>query len=54
MHQVEELARHAGHADIVREELDGVSVPRIVLSLEGAPANEFFEPYVPAAGTIGA
>ena len=28
VHQVEELARHAGHADIIREQIDGVSVPR--------------------------
>ena len=53
-HQVEELARHAGHADIIREELDGTPVPQIVLSQAGAPANDFFQPYVPEAGTIGA
>jgi hypothetical protein len=54
VHQVEEFARHAGHADILREQIDGVPVPQIVLSLEGAPANDFFQPYVPAPGTIGA
>ncbi|MGN6694091.1 MAG: DinB family protein [Aquihabitans sp.] len=54
VHQIEEWARHAGHADIIREQLDGTPVPQIVLSLAGAPANDFFEPYVPAAGTIGA
>ena len=54
VHQVEEMARHAGHADIIREEIDGMSVPAIQLSLEGMPANDFFEPYVPAPGTIGA
>ena len=53
VHQIEELARHAGHADILREQLDGTPVPRIVLSQEGAPANDFFEPYVPAPGTVG-
>lgn len=52
VHQVEEMARHAGHADIIREQLDGCSVPSLVMTLEGAPANPFFEPYVPAAGTI--
>lgn len=25
LHQIEELARHAGHADIIREQLDGKS-----------------------------
>ena len=54
VHQVEEMARHAGHADILREEIDGVAVPRIVLSSEGMPASAFFEPYVPAPGTLGA
>ncbi|HMK10334.1 MAG TPA: DinB family protein [Acidimicrobiales bacterium] len=53
-HQVEELARHAGHADIIREQIDGVAVPQIVLSEAGAPANDFFQPYVAAPGTIGA
>lgn len=54
VHQVEEMARHAGHADIIREQLDGMAVPAIVLSQAGAPANDFFQPYVPAPGTIGA
>ena len=54
VHQIEEFARHAGHADILREQIDGTPVPQIVLSLEGAPANDFFQPFVPAAGTIGA
>jgi hypothetical protein len=54
VHQVEEMARHAGHADIIREQLDGVSIAALVLTLEGAPANDFFQPYVPAPGTIGA
>ena len=51
---MEELARHAGHADIIREQIDGTAVPTLVLTLAGAPANPFFEPYVPAPGTIGA
>ncbi len=54
VHQIEEMARHAGHADIIREQLDGVAVPQIVLSEAGAPANDFFQPYVAAPGTLGA
>ena len=54
VHQIEEMARHAGHADIIREQIDGVSVPAIVLSEAGAPANDFFEPYRPRPGTLGA
>lgn len=54
VHQIEEMARHAGHADIIREEIDGMSVAAIQLSLEGMAANDFFQPYVPAPGTLGA
>lgn len=54
VHQIEEMARHAGHADILREQIDGMSVPAIVLSEAGAPANDFFQPYVPEPGTLGA
>jgi hypothetical protein len=54
LHQVEELARHAGHADIVREQVDGLALPALVMTEEGRPANAFFEPYLPAPGTIGA
>lgn len=54
VHQIEEMARHAGHADIIREQIDGMAVPAIMLSEAGAPANDFFEPYIPAPGTIGA
>ncbi len=54
VHQIEEMARHAGHADIIREQIDGMAVPAIVLSQAGAPANDFFQPYAPAPGTLGA
>lgn len=54
VHQIEELARHAGHADILREQIDGMQVPAIVLTVDGMPAGDFFQPYVPAPGTLGA
>ena len=54
VHQIEEMARHAGHADILREQIDGVSIPAIVLSAEGMAASDFFQPYVPEPGTLGA
>ena len=53
VHQIEEMARHAGHADIIREQIDGVAVPAIMLTEAGMPANDFFQPYVPAPGTVG-
>lgn len=52
VHQIEEFARHAGHADIIREEIDGQSVPGLEMSMAGAPANQFFTPFVPAPGTL--
>jgi Protein of unknown function (DUF664) len=52
VHLVEEFARHAGHTDIIREQIDGVSVPALVLTLAGVPANDFFKPYQPAPGTL--
>ena len=52
VHLVEECARHAGHADIIREQIDGVAVPTLVLTLAGAGANDFFQPYQPAPGTL--
>ncbi|WP_224386583.1 DinB family protein [Pseudonocardia sp. ICBG1293] len=52
VHLVEEFARHAGHADIIREQIDGVAVPALVLTLAGAPANDFFTPYEAAPGTV--
>jgi hypothetical protein len=54
LHQIEELARHAGHADILREQIDGIAVPAIVLSADGVQASDFFQPYVPGPGTLGA
>lgn len=52
VHLIEECARHAGHADIIREELDAMSVPALVLTVEGAPANDFFQPYRAEPGTL--
>ncbi|MBP2475809.1 hypothetical protein JOF53_004681 [Crossiella equi] len=52
VHLIEECARHAGHADIIREQLDGVAVPSLVLTLAGASANDFFQPYQPVPGTL--
>jgi hypothetical protein len=51
VHQIEELTRHA---DIIREQIDGVAVPAIVLSEAGMEASEFFAPYRAAPGTLGA
>jgi hypothetical protein len=39
MHLVEEFARHAGHADIIRESLDGKGAFDLV-ALEGSTSGE--------------
>jgi uncharacterized damage-inducible protein DinB len=35
LHLIEELARHAGHADIIREHLDGKSMYEVMADAEG-------------------
>lgn len=48
VHHVEELARHAGHADILREQLDGASAPSLLMAVEGRAGNDFIQPWAPA------
>lgn len=48
LHHVEELARHAGHADIIREQLDGADAGSLKAAVEGRPANDFVQPWTPA------
>lgn len=48
LHHVEELARHAGHADIIREQLDGADAASLKAAIEGRPANDFVQPWTPA------
>jgi len=48
LHIVEETARHAGHADIVREAIDGASMYPLMAAAEGWPATEWLTPWSPA------
>ncbi len=48
LHHVEELARHAGHADIIREQIDGADAASLAAAVEGRPANPFVTPWQPA------
>ena len=50
LHQIEEFARHAGHADIIREHLDGAQAGQLVLAAKGIPGNDFLQPWRRAAG----
>lgn len=46
-HLIEELARHAGHADIIREAVDGATMYELVAGLEGWPTTEWLTPWRP-------
>jgi uncharacterized damage-inducible protein DinB len=47
LHLVEEIARHAGHADIVRESIDGATMYELMAAAEGWPATEWLKPWEP-------
>ncbi len=48
LHLIEEAARHAGHADIVRESIDGATMYELVAGREGWPATPWLTPWQPA------
>jgi predicted enzyme related to lactoylglutathione lyase/uncharacterized damage-inducible protein DinB len=47
-HLVEELTRHAGHGDIVRETVDGASMYSLVAAHDGLPDLPFLEVWKPS------
>lgn len=47
-HLLEELARHAGHADIIREAIDGATMYELMAGYEDWPATEWLTPWQPA------
>jgi uncharacterized damage-inducible protein DinB len=48
LHLIEETARHAGHADIIREALDGGLSGPLMAAAEGWPADGWVKPWQPA------
>jgi uncharacterized damage-inducible protein DinB len=52
LHLIEETARHAGHADIVREHVDGATAYTLMAAAEGWPATEWVKPWEPG-GSAG-
>ncbi|BBX18601.1 hypothetical protein CRI77_07895 [Mycolicibacterium duvalii] len=46
-HMIEELARHAGQGDIIRESIDGATLYELLAGLEGWPATEWLTPWAP-------
>ena len=45
LHLIEELARHAGHADIIREAVDGATMYELVAAREGFPETPWLKPW---------
>lgn len=44
-HLIEELARHAGHADLVREAIDGATLWELIAGYEGWPETPWVKPW---------
>jgi uncharacterized damage-inducible protein DinB len=49
LHLIEETARHAGHADVVRETIDGAQAIELLAAVEGWPEQGFVKPWRRAA-----
>lgn len=49
LHLIEEFARHAGHADVVREQLDGALAGQLTMAVHDIPGNDFIQPWSRAA-----
>lgn len=47
LHLIGETARHAGHADIIRESLDGATAFSLMAAAENWPPSEFIQPWQP-------
>ncbi|WP_285029185.1 DinB family protein [Mycolicibacterium sp. lyk4-40-TYG-92] len=48
MHIIEELSRHAGHADIIRESIDRATMYELLAAEEEWPETEFIKRWRPA------
>jgi uncharacterized damage-inducible protein DinB len=47
-HMIEELARHAGQGDVIREAIDGATMYELLAGLEGWPETDWLKPFTPA------
>src|SRR5215203_1059846 len=45
LHLIEEIGRHAGHADIMRESIDGATMYELMAGAEGWPATDWLQPW---------
>ena len=48
-HLIEELARHAGQADVIRETIDGATLYELLAGLEGWPETDWLKPWKAAS-----
>ncbi|MCA2215780.1 DinB family protein [Jidongwangia harbinensis] len=48
LHLIQETARHAGHADIIRETVDGGTAFPLMAAAEGWPETGWLKPWQPA------
>jgi Protein of unknown function (DUF664) len=51
VHLLEELTRHAGHADIIRESIDGATMYELMAANEEWPETDFIRRWKPAVAT---
>ncbi|MCV6962444.1 hypothetical protein BST27_13885 [Mycobacterium intermedium] len=49
LHVINELARHAGHADIIRESIDGATMYELIAGLENWEPRPWITPWTPPA-----
>ena len=49
LHVISELARHAGHADIIRESIDGATMYELVAAAENWEPTPWLTPWKPSA-----
>jgi uncharacterized damage-inducible protein DinB len=47
LHLITETARHAGHADLVRESIDGATAFPLMAAVEGWPSTPWLQPWEP-------
>ncbi len=48
LHLIQETARHTGHADIIRETLDGATAYPLMAAAEGWPETDWLKPWQPS------
>lgn len=48
LHLIEEIGRHAGHADIIRESIDGATMYELMAAAEHWPATDWLQPWTPS------